>query len=420
MLLALRSLATSWTLDAGARMSPPAAAAASPHNASPASILDLQRAERWCTDAGLSEAQLRSVYGHLFRRGGAFTPAALHGAGLSATSAAALCDAFDGVTSRVVERVPSEGGMKLVVELPSGQRVEMALILHDHKSSGGKRCTVCVSSQVGCSRACSFCATGTMGLRANLGAAQILEQVWHARNEVPPGYEVRNVVYMGMGEPLDNFDAVVASLRGLTHQALFDLSAKHLTVSTVGASPDRIRRLADLAPKVRLALSLHSATLPLRAELIPSATSMPELTDALDYHAHKTRSGVMIEYLLIDGVNDRAEDADALAAFCADRNAAAARVTPPLTRKEARAAAGYVNLIPFNPTEAGDAHGYRTPSDAAVGAFHARLREEHGVNALVRWSSATGRDANGACGQLVTAKSGRAQLRVPRVAKNVK
>ena len=171
---------------------------------------------------------------------------------------------------------------------------------------------------------------------------------------------------------------------------------------------------------MRLALSLHSATLPLRAELIPSATSMPELTDALDYHAHKTRSGVMLEYLLIDGVNDREEDADALAAFCADRNAAAARVTPPLSRKEARAAAGYVNLIPFNPTEAGDAHGYRTPSDSAVGAFHARLREEHGVHALVRWSSATGRDANGACGQLVTAKGGRARLRMPRVAKNVK
>ena len=139
----LLTLATSsWTLDAGARMSPPAAAASSHSTAaSPHSILDLQRAERWCTEAGLSEAQLRSVYGHLFRRGGAFTPAALHEAGLSATSATALCDAFDGVTSRVLERVPSEGGMKLVVELPSGQHVEMALILHDHKSSCGKRCT---------------------------------------------------------------------------------------------------------------------------------------------------------------------------------------------------------------------------------------------------------------------------------------
>ena len=96
----------------------------------------------------------------------------------------------------------------------------------------------------------------------------------------------------------------------------------------------------------------------------------------------------MIEYLLIDGVNDREEDADALAAFCADRNAAAARVTPPLSRKEARAAAGYVNLIPFNPTEAGDAHGYKTPSDAAVGAAacHSMPTALH-VFACAHWRS---------------------------------
>ena len=118
----------------------------------------------------------------------------------------------------------------------------------------------------------------------------------------------------------------------------------------------------------------------------------------------------MVEYLLIDAVNDRDSDADALAAFCAERAAAAAPAAaggaagggaPALSRKEARAAAGYVNLIPFNPTEAGALHGYATPSDAAVERFHARLRDEHGVNALVRWTSAVGRDANGACGQLV-------------------
>jgi len=109
----------------------------------------------------------------------------------------------------------------------------------------------------------------------------------------------------------------------------------------------------------------------------------------------------MIEYLLIDRVNDRECDADALAAFCAQRDEAASVVTPPLSRKEARTAAGYVNLIPFNPTEAGTLNGYLTPSDAAVERFHARLRNEHGVNALVRWTSAVGRDANGACGQLV-------------------
>ena len=128
---------------------------------------------------------------------------------------------------------------------------------------------------------------------------------------------------------------------------------------------------------------------------------MPALTSALDYHARTTRCGLMVEYLLIDGVNDRESDADALAAFCAERDAVAKDVTPPLSRKQARAAAGYVNLIPFNPTGAGDVHGYATPSDERVERFHARLREEHGVNALVRWTSAVGRDAQGACGQLV-------------------
>lgn len=213
--------------------------------------------------------------------------------------------------------------------------------------------------------------------------------------------QVRNIVFMGMGEPLDNMEALLETLRGLTHMALFGLSAKQLTVSTVGASPDRIKRLADVAPKVRLALSLHSADLPLRSQLIPSATSFPELNAALDYHSQKTRCGLMIEYLLIADVNDRDCDADALAAFCKERDVAAVADGVTLSKKAARAATGYVNLIPFNPTEAGSQHGYTTPSDAAVERFHSRLRDRHGVNALIRWTSAAGRDANGACGQLV-------------------
>ena len=394
-----------WTLNAGERIAAAAAAAAGAAGklSSPLSILDLPQAEHWCTEKALKEQHLQNVYRHLFRNGGSFDAESLHShAELPREKAAALCAHFAGVTTtKIVQRVPSEGGLKLIVELASGQRIETVLILHDHKSSGARRCTVCVSSQVGCARACSFCATGTMGIIANLNAAEILEQVWHARNEVPAGYSVRNVVFMGMGEPLDNYDALLGALRGLTHQSLFDLASKHVTVSTVGASPERIRRLADAAPKVRLALSLHSATLPLRQQLIPSATSMPALTDALDYHARTTGCGLMVEYLLIDGVNDRQSDADALAAFCAERDAASASAMPLMSRKQARAAAGYVNLIPFNPTEAGAAHGYATPSDGNVERFHAWLREKHGVNALVRWTSAVGRDAQGACGQLV-------------------
>ena len=212
-----------WTLDAGARL----AARAPPAVSKPGetSILDLPEAERWCTENGLSERHLLNVYRHLFRRDGDMTPAALHtGAELPRAMADAMCTHFRGTaSSRVVQRVPSDGGLKLIIELGSGHRVETVLILHDHKSTGKSRCTVCVSSQVGCARACSFCATGTMGLRANLGSAEILEQVWHARQEVAAGYAVRNVVFMGMGEPLDNFEALLASLRGLTHQALFDV-----------------------------------------------------------------------------------------------------------------------------------------------------------------------------------------------------
>ena len=394
----LAPMVAAWRLDAGSRI---AAMAMTTQSAS-SSILNLPLAEQWCTDHSLTQRHLLNVYGHIFRRDGSFDADALHShAEIPRDKAGAMAARFSGVlTSEVVKRVPSEGGLKLVVKLASGHTVETVLIFHDHQSSGASRCTVCVSSQVGCARACSFCATGTMGLKANLHSAEILEQVWHARREAPEGYAVRNVVFMGMGEPLDNFGELLVALRGLTHQALFDLSAKHVTVSTVGASPDRIRRLADVAPTVRLALSLHSATLPLRAQLIPSATTMPELTDALDYHARQTRCGLMVEYLLIAGVNDRDCDADALAAFCVQRHAVTASATPPLSRKQARAAAGYVNLIPFNPTEAGDAHGYATPSNEAVEHFHARLRE-HGVNALVRWTSALGRDVNGACGQLV-------------------
>lgn len=314
----------SWTLDAGSRIS-------LPREPVPAiipvgtSIFDLAAAESWCTHASASPAHLQSVYRHLFRRDGALTAEALHSeAGLPRQLASSLCSAFVPCSTRVVDRVESAGGRKLVVELASGLRVETVLIMHEHRSSGRQRCTVCVSSQVGCARQCSFCATGTMGALAQLSASEILEQVWHARQSVAEegGAEVRNVVFMGMGEPLDNLDAVLASLRGLTHQSLFDFGARRITVSTVGGCAARIRRLADEAPRVRLALSLHAATQPLREQLIPTARGVPlsALGEALDYHACATGAGACLEYLLIAGVNDEIEHADALADFCRERD----------------------------------------------------------------------------------------------------
>ena len=227
MLLSLMGGGGAWTLDAGARISLPRP---SMHSAPrPPSILDLEAAESFCTSEGIAASHLQTVFLHLFRRGGELSPDCLHEAGLPRVAARRLCDRFAVSTSRVVEEVESAGGRKLVVELASGQRVETVLIKHAHRSSGNRRCTVCVSSQVGCSRACTFCATGLMGQVAQLSAGEILEQVWHARASLAAeggGFSVRNVVFMGMGEPLDNYDSVLGALRGLTHQCLFDLAAR--------------------------------------------------------------------------------------------------------------------------------------------------------------------------------------------------
>lgn len=158
-------------------------------------------------------------------------------------------------------------------------------------------------------------------------------------------------------------------------------------------------------PGVSLALSLHGAMQDVREELMPSArgvkgTTLDDLSEALDYHATTTGRGVMIECLLIDGVNDDDAAADALGAFCLERQR--------MQRKGGRVnlSVTCVNLIPYNPTSAGDRFDYKTPSHEKIATFASKLRDLYGVKTLVRWSSADGRDANGACGQLVTSISG--------------
>jgi len=387
-------------------------------------------------------------------------------------------------TSQVIKVQPSQsGGFKLVVQLQSGKMVETVIIRHDKskiskksdekshddESSTQSRYTVCVSSQVGCARACTFCATGSMGLQGQLSSCEILEQAWHAQRLISslkqsnnlskeenkrtdlsldfnenkihykkkqtmknnqPLSDIRNVVYMGMGEPLDNYDAMIEACRGFTHQCLFGLKARQVTVSTVGATPSRIRWLAEDAPSISLALSLHGATRELREELIPSAKqimktvktvgnenesaspikrvnvdSLEELGEALDYHAKCTGKGAMIEYLLIDGVNDSDDAADALGKFCLERQTNLEIHQNSDSMKKGKSVSSFVNLIPYNPTLAGDDFGYGTPSDDRIDSFCFRLRENYGVRALVRWSSAGGRDTNGACGQLALSSS---------------
>ncbi|MFN8036607.1 MAG: 23S rRNA (adenine(2503)-C(2))-methyltransferase RlmN [Acidimicrobiia bacterium] len=238
------------------------------------------------------------------------------------------------------------------------------------------RATVCVSSQAGCAMACTFCATGQAGFDRHLDAAEIVEQVVRAQHVSPQ--RVGNVVYMGMGEPLANYDEVWASV-GRLHADL-GISARHLTISTVGIAP-AMRRLATEDLPVTLAVSLHAPDDALRERLVPIDRRYPiaEVLDAARAFAAAKGRRVTFEYACIDGVNDEPRHADKLAR---------------LLHGFGGPGGAHVNVIPLNPTAGFDG---RPPSHLRVQAFAARLRAG-GLNATVRRNR--GVDIDAACGQL--------------------
>jgi len=238
------------------------------------------------------------------------------------------------------------------------------------------RATVCVSSQAGCAMACTFCATGQAGFERHLDAGEIVEQVVRAQHSTDQ--RVSNVVYMGMGEPLANYDAVWESTERL-HGAL-GISARQITVSTVGVVPG-MRRLAREALPVTLAVSLHAADDDLRRQLVPLDDRYPvaEVLDAAAEVAGAHGRRVTFEVACIEGVNDRLEHADALGE---------------LLRAWPGVGGAHVNLIPLNPTAGFPGH---TPSGPRMRAFAERLRAA-GVHATVRRNR--GVDIDAACGQL--------------------
>jgi 23S rRNA (adenine2503-C2)-methyltransferase len=261
--------------------------------------------------------------------------------------------------------------VKWLWELHDGTRVETVLMHYDDRS------TVCVSSQAGCAMGCTFCATGQAGFDRQLSTGEIVEQVVRAsRRARDDGRRLSNVVFMGMGEPLANYEPTWASVERF--HADLGLSARHLTVSTVGIVPG-IRRLATEALPVNLAVSLHAADDALRDELVPINKRYPlsTLMDACAGYLQAKGRRVSFEWALIDGVNDRDVDADLL-----------------IERSRALPLPAHVNLIPLNPTP-----GYAVLGSPMrrVRAFRDRLREG-GVNATVRQTRGTEIDA--ACGQL--------------------
>lgn len=277
--------------------------------------------------------------------------------------------------------------LKSLFRLPSGRHIEAVLIPDFDEDDRPKRMTVCVSSQVGCAMGCSFCATGLMGFQENLTAGQIAEQV-HAMDRLAHsefGRGVTNVVYMGMGEPLQNYRAVTESLDLLCDG--LGLSPKRITVSTVGLAR-RIRQLADdqaagRVPAAGLAISLHAPTDAQRSAIMPvnrsEKTDLKALGQAVRHFYAVTGRPVTYEYCLFAGVNDSAEDADHLARI-------------------ASWAPCKVNLIMYNPVEGTD---FSSSDEATLEAFIGELVRRR-VRVTVRRSR--GQDIDAACGQLAVAE----------------
>ena len=228
----------------------------------------------------------------------------------------------------------TDGGLtdKALHQLSDGALIESVLMHYPARAGHRERHTVCISSQAGCAVGCPFCATGELGFTRDLETAEIVDQVRAAaRRLAVDGKRLTNVVFMGMGEPLLNLDRVLEAVTALSDPRRFGLGARHITVSTSGVVPG-IRRLTALGPQFTLAVSLHAARDPLRDVLVPLNKRWPvaEVVDAARDHARVTGRRISYELTLIDGINDTAADAEALAALL-------------------RGDLCHVNLIPMNP-----------------------------------------------------------------------
>jgi 23S rRNA (adenine2503-C2)-methyltransferase len=327
----------------------------------PLTRYDLDR-EAWVTHlAGQPRYRIDQIWRGLYERGQDLGDLP---AGLRSELAEELPSSLELATE---QRSRSGDTVKWLWRLHDGAVIETVLMVYD------RRATVCISTQAGCAMACGFCATGQVGFDRQLTVGEIVEQVVLARRAALP-QRVSNVVFMGMGEPLANYDATWAAVERL-HGAV-GLSARHLTISTVGIVPG-IRRLASEPLPVNLAVSLHAANDTLRNELVPINRRYPlaELAEACADHVATTGRRLSFEWAMIAHTNDRASDAAELA---------------PL----ARALGAHINLIPLNPTP-----GYRT-----VGSTPAQVRwfrdelVRLGANATVRQNRGT--DIDAACGQL--------------------
>ena len=263
-----------------------------------------------------------------------------------------------------------DGTDKLLLECHDGRKVECVLMAEDDRR------TVCISTQVGCGMGCVFCASGLKGVERNLTKGEILEQVLSLRNLLPEGERLTNLVVMGMGESLANLENLIAALDRLCSPEGLNFGQRRVTISTVGL-PEKMRKLADLDRQYHLAVSLHAPTEELRDALVPinEKVGLSAVMQAADYYFARSGRQVTFEYVMLRGVNDRKQDADALAGLMESRKA-------------------HVNLIPYNPVAG---LSYERPFPESIDRF-ARILKSRRVSVSVRKTK--GGEIDAACGQL--------------------
>jgi 23S rRNA (adenine2503-C2)-methyltransferase len=284
-------------------------------------------------------------------------------------------------SAKEVHRVVSGDGdtTKLLLKLTNDNSVETVLMQYDPSKIGGHpRSTICVSTQIGCAMGCVFCATGQMGFEANLKAEHIVSQVIHFAEILQQrGEHVTNLVFMGMGEPMANYDEMIRAVKILTHDRGFGLGQRHITISTIGIKSG-IERLAEEDLQIGLAISLHAPNNELRKKLVPTASpnSVEDIIESGRNYFKKTGRRVTFEYALMAGINDSPETAMELANLLKGNGS-------------------HVNLIPINPT-AGD---FSRPTEESIHKFE-RILSNAGVNCTIRIEKGT--EISAACGQLRT------------------
>ena len=273
-------------------------------------------------------------------------------------------------TVKMLERQESklDGTNKFLFQLQDGNMVESVLMKYKHGNS------VCISSQVGCRMGCKFCASTLDGLERNLRSSEMLGQIYQIQKI--SGERVSNIVIMGTGEPMDNYDNFVKFIQLLTDENGLHISQRNVTVSTCGIVPN-MKRLAEEKLQITLALSLHGSNQEKRKSLMPVANKydLSEVLEACDYYFEKTGRRISYEYSLVHGVNDTEEDAAELIALLKHRNC-------------------HLNLIPVNPIKE---RSFEKPSKKSAENFKLKL-EKSGINVTIRREM--GSDIDGACGQL--------------------